>query len=528
MKNVSRLLIFVLLFAALSPFLASAQDDGPTVTAAFLENEPLTLDPQAANQADEFTVLYNVCEGLVAYDPKTLMPVPGLAESWKISSDGTVYTFTLRKGVKFTNGRDLTADDVKYSFTRLGNPDTGTSYTSLLLNNVVGLDAMRAKDNKATELSGVKVIDPLTVEITLKTPTASFLNQLTLPGGMIVAQEATSDESFKEKPVCTGPYTVAQWDRQSQLVLQANENYWGGAPAVKKAVLRVIPQQSQQVIEFEAGNLDVAWVPEPDLARLKADSKLSTQLQTIPLLSIFHLRVNLNDPVMKNEKVRQALATAIDRQTIVDTILQGQGSPAEGIMPPGLSAFDENYHPYPYDIAKAKELLKEAGYADGVDIEVRTGQVETENRVLAAIQQQVAEAGIRLKINSTEKSVYDQDRGACKMQLGTIGWGMDYPDADDVVFLMGSAASGSRKNCGYTPDNAVVKQVDDLLAKGSSMEIGAERDAVYREAEKVGIDNALIIPIYHGTRTALVNPRLGGVPVDANSIVRFALITLSS
>lgn len=526
MKHAIRLgLLLILMLAFAAPSLAQ---DAPSATAAFLENEPLTLDPQAAQQADEFQVLYNVCEGLVSYDPVTLAPAPGLAESWTVSDDGTVYTFKLRSGVQFQNGREVTADDVVYSLNRLGNKDTGTSYTSLLLNNVVGFAEMRADENPATELSGVKAVDPSTVEITLKAPTASFLNQLALPGGMVVAKEAAEADGFSENPVCTGPYKVKEWTHQSQLVLESNEDYWGGAPAIKTATMRVIPQQSQQVIEFEANGLDVAWVPEPDLQRLRDDATLSTELQNVPLLNVFHLRLNLNDPVMGNEKVRQAFSMAIDRQTIVDTILQGQGSPAQGLIPPGVSAFDPNYNPFPYDIEKAKALLAEAGYPDGVDITVRTGQIETENRVLAAIQQQVAEAGIRLNINSTEKSVYDEDRGKCNMQAGTISWGMDYPDADDVVFLVSNAGSGSRFNCGYTNDNPIVKQVADLMAQGSTMPVGPERDAIYRQAEKLSQDAALVITIYHGTRSALVNPRVGSNVIDANSIIRFALMTPAS
>src|SRR5690242_3589931 len=187
MKYALRLMLLALVLALAAPVLAQ---DATSVTVAFLENEPLTLDPQASSQADEFQVLYNVCEGLVSYDPATLAPAPGIAESWKISDDGLTYTFALRKGVKFSNGREMTADDVVYSLNRLGNPTTGTSYTSLLLNNVVGFAEMRAKDNPATSLSGVKAVDAGTVEIKLTAPTASFLNQLALPGGMIVAKEA--------------------------------------------------------------------------------------------------------------------------------------------------------------------------------------------------------------------------------------------------------------------------------------------------------------------------------------------------
>lgn len=522
MKDWNRFLLFALLLALLVPLDVSAQD-GVSVTAAFLENEPLTLDPQAVNQTDEFTVLYNVCEGLVKYDPATLEPVPGLAESWDISEDGTVYTFHLREGVTFHDGSAFDAADVLYTLNRLANPTTGISYTSLLLANVVGLAEVRAEENPAESLSGVVAIDPQTVEITLSAPTASFLQQLTLPGGMVIAEGSGDSDTVGTDPTCTGPFEIADWTRQQQLTLEAYDGYWGEAPAVKTATLRVMPQQSQQVIEFEAGNLDLAWVPEPDLARLRDDATLSAQLQTIPLLSTWHLRVNLHDPDLSKPEVRLALCKAIDRQTIIDTVLQGQGSPAETLMSPGLSAYEPDYHPCAYDPEAARQLLADAGYPDGITLTVRTGQIETENRVLAAIQQQVAEAGITLTINSTEKSVYDEDRAACNMQLGTIGWGHDYPDPDNILFLVGSAASGSRFECGYG-DTDVAGQIDDLLAQASTMAIGPDRDAIFQQIERLSMDEALVIPVYHGTRTALVSPRLGGTVIDANSIIRFDLM----
>src|SRR5207244_2875968 len=148
----------------------------------------------------------------------------------------------------------------------------------------------------------------------------------------------------------------------------------------------------------------------------------SIPLQSTPFLSTYFLRVNLKDPALSKTEVRQAFAIAIDRDAIIQTVLAGQGTPAQGLFPPGLTAFDKSYAPFPRDIAKAKSLLEKAGYKDGVDIEIRTGQVETELRVLNAVQQEVADAGIRVKINSTEKSLYDQDRGKCKFQLATISF----------------------------------------------------------------------------------------------------------
>ncbi len=519
MKRLIMLVAALFVAASFAPRTAEAQ--AKPVTTAFFEGGPKTLDPHAATTLDEFQVLYNVYEGLLTYDPNTLEPRALLAETYDISADSKVYTFKLHKGVKFQNGREMTADDVKYSFERLGNPKTGTSYTSLVLNNVVGFAAMRAKENPVTTLAGVVAKDKYTVEITLTAPTASFLNQLTLPGAFIVPKEAADAAGFADKPVGTGPYTVSKYTRGQQVVLAANASYWNGAPTIKQATIRVIPEASQQIIEYRGGNIDIAVVPESQIATLKADATLGKQLFVVPILSVFHLRVNLKDKDLSKPEVRQALAIAIDRQALVDTILGGNGSPAHGIIPPGLSAYDKSYNPFPRDIAKAKTLLAAAGYPDGITLEVRTGQIETENRILQAIQQQVAEAGITLKINSTEKSLYDTDRGACKMQLGTIAWSQDYADPDDFAMLL-TGASGSRGNCGYN-DYPQAAAVNALLAKGSTMQLGSARDDVYRQAERLAIDVAAIIPIYHGTRSVLINPRLQGpAVVDANSFVLFA------
>lgn len=521
MKRFLRIILILMVasaFLSTLPTTAHAQD--ATIKSFFFEGEPNVLDPQAATTLDEFNALYNIYEGLVTYDPATLEPKPLLAESWKVSTDGTVYTFTLRKGVKFHNGREMTAEDVKYSLERLGNPKTGTSYTSLLLNKVKGFTEMRAKENPAATLSGVKAVDATTLEITLTAPVGSFLKQLTMPGGFVVAKEAAEGKDFAQNPVGTGPYKLKEWKRQTSMTLEANADYWGGAPAVKTVVIRTSPGASQQVLEYEANNADVAIVPEPELARLRADDKLSKELVNVPILSLFFLRVNLKDPVMSKPEVRQALAIAINREAIIKTVLAGKGTPAYGLYPPGLSTYNKDYIPFKRDIAKAKELLEKAGYKDGVDIEVRTGQIETELRVLNAVQQQVAEAGIRLKINSTEKSLYDKDRGECKMQLGTISFSQDYADADNFTPQL-YRASGSLQICGYDSYPGVA-DVKALLDKGSAMTLGAERDEVFRQAEKLGIDAAVIIPIYHGTRTVLVNPRLKGTVVDNNSIVQFA------
>ncbi|MBL8130332.1 MAG: ABC transporter substrate-binding protein [Anaerolineae bacterium] len=517
-------------------FTVSAQD--AAVTVAFVESQPTTLDPHAARTTDDFLVMRNVCEGLINYDPVTLAPVAALAESWTISEDGLVYTFTLRAGVTFSDGSALDAADVKYSFDRLSDPNRGTSYTAgLVLRDVAGWAEARPVAPSVGEgtptpepptppgaISGVAVVDDQTVAITLTRPITSFLTRLTLPGGVIVASGSLDASDGTIPPVCAGPYVVQEWVQNDHVTLTANESYWNGAPSVKTVNIRVIPEASSQVIEFEAGSLDISLAPEADLPRIREDAALSAQLRTIPTLGLYNFRVNLKDPKMGDVRVRRALSLAIDRQLVIDTVLQGNGVPAYNMFPPGLAAHNAEYAPFVRDVEAARQLLADAGYPNGIELTVRTDQNETENRVLNAIAATVAEAGITFIVNSTEASVYTQDRTACTMEMGGIRWTMDYPDPENmVVLLLPNAAT--RVNCGYGEVD-VAAEIDALYNQGISMPLGPERDAVFQQIEQVAMDNVLIVPVYHGATSRLVSSRLGGMPLDNNGVMRFALIAL--
>ncbi|MBE2269426.1 MAG: ABC transporter substrate-binding protein [Anaerolinea sp.] len=542
MRMVKHGLKFILLLVLLLPLAISAQDNATAITVAFSEAQPGTLDPAAAANADEFLVLRNVYEGLIGYDPVTLEPVPALAESWTVSDDGTVYTFTLRQGVTFSDGSTLDAADVKYTLDRLADRDTGTSYTAgLILGNVVGWAEVRPPTpsvgegtptpppvEPADSISGVEVVDEQTVRITLANPTSTFLSRLTLPGGFIIPEGSADSTDFNTQSVGTGPYILTENTPSTQVVLTANPNYWGGAPAVGQVTIRVIPEQSVQVIEYEAGGLDIVRVPQADLPRVRGDANLSAQFVEIPTLSTFHLRVNLNDPVLGDPLVRRALAMAIDRQAIIDSVLQGQGVPADGLYPPGLSAYDADFNPFPYDPEAARALLAEAGYPDGVDIVFRTGQIETEVRVLNAIAQTAAPAGFNITVNSTERSVWDADRTACNMQAGSIAWGLDYPDPENVAQLVLAGTSRTRINCGYGEYEGF-DRVQELFTQGLAQAPGEERIATFRELEQFAVGElAVVIPIYHGASSYLISPRIGGSPIDNQGNMRFANITLNS
>ncbi len=261
-------IVLMLCLAAGVISVAPAAAQGKIVRLALPEGDANSLDPQAYQTLAEDQVLTNVVEGLVYYDQKTLQPIPALAESWEVSADGLTYTFHLRQGAKFTNGRQVVADDVVYTFNRLADPKIGTTYArALILSSIAGFADVDS--GKATTLSGVKALDEKTAQITLSAPNSAFLPILTMIPASILPKEAADDAAtFAEHPVGTGPFKVDSWERQQQVTLSANADYWGGKPQVDGAIMRVIPEKSVALVEFLGGNLDFVIVPPTDIARL--------------------------------------------------------------------------------------------------------------------------------------------------------------------------------------------------------------------------------------------------------------------
>ena len=494
---------------------------------ALPEGDVVTLDPHGFCCLGDAQVLFHVYEGLVQYDPQTLQPVPALAESWDISEDGLIYTFHLREAT-FHNGRQVIAADVVNSFNRLANPPDGivpspTYAASLIVGSIEGYSDV--VDGTAEQLSGLRAIDERTVEITLSAPNSALLPALTMVPAAVLPMEAAVDPTtFAENPVGTGPFMVEEWVRQDHINLVRNPDYWGEAPALDRVVMRVIPEKSVVLVEFLAGNLDIAIVPPSDVARINSDPALQGRVQNQSILSIWWLTPNLNRPPLDNLQVRQALAMSIDRQAIVDSVLQGQGVPAHGPLPPGLSAYDPDYDPFPYDPERARELLVEAGYPDGIDVEFRTWTDEVDGRILTAIQAQWAEVGIRASFNRTEYTAYINDLTQCNMMIGTQSWTADYADPDNFTIPLATDASPTAAACGF----GQVPEAKELALQALTLPLGEERDALYREAERVIVENVLGIFVYHKGATLVVGENVQGAYLDAFNNVILDTVSLTS
>ncbi|MEC9488121.1 MAG: ABC transporter substrate-binding protein [Halanaerobium sp.] len=363
-----------------------------------------TIDPAYCSGFDAGAMAVKIFDGLVRFDYYSNDIVPCLATSWDTSEDGTVWTFYLRKGVKFHNGREVTAHDVKYSFDRLFDPETASPGT-WAFDMIAG--AQDSLDGVTDELTGVKVIDDYTVQFTLSYPFGLFLKHLTLPYALVVPQEVVAEygDRFSEHAVGTGPWKLTKWEHNYELILDANEDYFDGRPYLDRIVYRVIPEPMTSFAEFEAGNLDFSSIPDAEWDRVMSDPEYEPYIHEMTELSTYYLALNCGIEPLDDPKVRRAVSMAIDRQTIIDTLRRGTDTLATGPLPPGIEGYVKR-DPIPYDPEGAKALLAEAGYPDGFDIEIWSTTSSVTVRMVGAIQAYLKQVGINAEIVKNEWGVF--------------------------------------------------------------------------------------------------------------------------
>jgi len=358
---------------------AAAKDD---ITVA-MQLEPPHLDPTSAAAGAIDSVLYsNVFEGLTRFMADGAV-VPGLAESWEISDDGTVYTFKLRSGVTFHDGTTMDAEDVKFSLDRARAEESTNAQKGLFAG-----------------ITDVTVVDPLTVQVTLSEPNGNFLFNMAWGDAVIVAPE--SIEGIKQTPIGTGAFTFESWTQGDQIVLTRNDAYWGDAPALAEVTFKFISDPTAAFAAVMAEDVDVfTGFPAPEnLPQFEADPRFqvlvgSTEGETI-------LSTNNKQPPFDNLKVRQALAHAIDRQAIIDGAMFGYGTPIGTHFAPHNPAYVDLTDGSAYDPDKARALLAEAGFADGFTTTLHLPPPSYARRGGEIIAAQLAEVGITAEITNVE------------------------------------------------------------------------------------------------------------------------------
>jgi len=478
---------------------ATAQDAQPkrggTLTAA-IGADPVNLDPAISSAYSTFEVLENVYNQLVGLD-ENLQVVPELAESWTVSADKKTYTFKLRQGVKFHNGRELVADDVVYSYERIRNPDTQSGWAYLF-----------------DPIDTIKAVDQYTVEISSKEVYAPLLTKLAGGGTAIVPKEDVDAGTLDQTPDGTGPFKFVEFVPADHLTLVRNESYWEeGLPYLDSIVFKPIPDETVRLTNLETANVDwVDSVPGKDLDRLK-DSK-DLVVQQVAGTSYTYLGMNLKRDPLSDKRVRQAISYALDREEIAAIAAYDLAQGSDNPIPEG-NFWKADYSPYTQDVDKAKSLLEEAGLGDGFKTEIMPAKDYAETvRAAEAVQSQLGEIGIDVTLRPLEWSTWLDEEGKGNYDMYLCGW-IGLVDPDDWFYAQ--HYTGQIFNfTGYSNP-----ELDALLDKGRQEFDPEARKAIYDQVSQIVIDDLPYIYLYTTAPVNAWQPTVQGYSVRPDSTIVF-------
>ena len=455
------------------------------LTRVDLYGDPENLDPILKDKISALVLNSAIFEQLLNYDVVQKKLTPELATEWTVGPDGLTYTFKLRQGAKFHNGREIKADDVKYSFERLLNPDNMSPLSSTLA-SIKG--AKEFTEKKATEVAGIKVTGPYSLTIELAEPDPTFLLRLTNICCSVVPKEEVQKlgADFGMKPVGSGPYKFDSWVKDSKVVLVANKDHWAGPPKIDVIETLIVKEAATRDAMFAAGQIDYMLLGDPQYLKYKNDPKWANNLVEVAELYTRHIAFNCQRPPFNNKLVRQAINYAIDRKTLVDTLLQGKAYPATGLFPPTLMGYDPELKGYPYDPEKAKALLKEAGYPKGFEFEVLcTSHPAWGTPAVEAIQPYLEAVGIKVKPVQVEWGVMIDRANAGDFQAYMYSvCGAVHPY--DWLLLFHTKSFGGAGNRMRYSNPEVDRLVDQMKATTDE----GEMIRLAREAQKIIVDDA--------------------------------------
>lgn len=360
-----------------------------------LSSDPANLDPAQTNTVRAVSVKMNIFDSLLRLDPKTLDIEPGAAESWSLSEDNRTITFRLRRGIKFHNGREMTAADVKYSIQRILTPETASPFLRTF-DRITGAQEFIAK--QASDVSGIKVLDRYRLAVSSAVTASTF--PLSFTQLFIVPREEAErlGREFGQRPIGSGPFIFVSWHRDDTILLRANPDYWEGRPYVSALEFRIIPDSATAQAEFDTGRQDYMVLGDVTYRRYADDPTWKPYVIEVPELFTRHIGLNMTKPPLDDVRVRQAINHAIDKATLVRTVLQGKAFVATGIFPPSHVAYNRALKGYDYNPGRARELLAQAGLASGLDLELHGSTSPVIGRWLEGFQRYLTDVGVRARI----------------------------------------------------------------------------------------------------------------------------------
>lgn len=471
-----------------------------------LDAEPSSLDPVTITDITTLELLQNIYEGLVRLDEKSEV-VPCLAEKWDISPDGKVYTFHLRRGARFHNGRVVAADDVKYSFERALWPETKSPVAKNYLDGIVGVDDVAS--GKVRELSGVKVQDPQTLVITLKRPRGYFLGELAYNTAWVYCKEAiekTGKRIEQASAIGTGPFKLADYRRNAKVTLDAFGDYWGGKPKLDRIERPIVKDPQVAHLKYENGEVDAAVVAFSDFVADQQNPKLKAEAHQVPLADVQYLAMGqLSPSPFQDKKVRLAFAMAIDRDAIARIAYKGLSTRANSLLCPGVPGYDPNFKPIPYDPAGAQKLLTEAGFPGGKGFpHLNLVFVEKDLQLSASaavIRDNLKQnLGISIDLEERESATFFADARAKKLTFHLNGWVADYPDPQNFLPTLLHTGAAVNRVVYHNPE------FDRLCDEADTSSDPQKRIALYRQADQLAMSEAPLLPIVYNNRPVLIKP----------------------
>ncbi|MCE1195103.1 ABC transporter substrate-binding protein [bacterium] len=438
----------MLLAATLALFLVVATGfaQSKTTLSVGIPGDAKSLDPHQATDTMSFTISMQINEPLVTMDGKTKKLVPILAERWEVVNPET-YKFFLKKGVKFHNGDELTADDVVFSLRRAAT------------------ESVHAKSwGKYIDPEGFKVIDKYTVIVKTKGPVGGFLQSMKHPYANIFSKKAVqaAGAEYFRNPVGTGPYMFKKWTKGESIELAAFEDYHGKKPAFKTLTFFVLPDDSSRVIALETKKVDMIYaVPTSDYDRLNASSKVNVVMgQGLRLL---FLGMNTQKKPLSDPRVRLAIQYAINKEAYNQVVYQGQATVPEGPLVTASEFSAPNAKPYPFDQAKAKALLAQAGYPNGLTLSLWTGNFQDRVNGATVIQSMLDQVGIKVNIQVFESASFNTKMSGTDQDLFISQWGMQTNrDAGNYWTSLFHSSSIGTNNWALLKDSVVDTELDTV------------------------------------------------------------------
>ena len=480
------------------------------------DSGPMTLDPAMSSELSSHNYIMQIFSGLVYLDDD-LKPAPDIAKSWQIGEDGKTYTFFLRKGVKFHNGKEVTAQDFKYSWERTCNPKTESQTAAMYLGDILGVTDVL--EDRATNIKGIEIIDDYTIKITIETPKSYFLAKLAYPTAFVVDQNnVESKEGWWHEPNGTGPFKLKKWETDKILILESNQNHYRQPPRINQIAFHLLAGMPMML--YEMGQIDVAPVFEDYMDRVKDEKgPFYKELAVFPELSLFYIGFNTKKPPFDDVNIRQAFCHAVNKERIIQLTLKGTAAKADGIIPPGMPGYNENVHGLDYDVAKAKELIASSKYGSienlpPITITISGWGGNISDNLGAVIQEWQHNLGIEVTVRQLDPQIFHNVSHLRQEvdEMFMLGWIADYPDPQN--FLENLFNTDAVFNIGNYSNSTA----DEMIKKASSEADEAARLSMYQNAEQIMLNEASCLPLWFSTNYMLVKPYVKNFKLNAMGI----------